>query len=117
MSADNQLYLALGYCLLLAILAVVFYKNPPKEINSLYGYRTPRSQANPTIWKAANDFSRSYMLKVCLAAMALPFVGYLLFSEQNLIITIIVHTILVISTFFTTEQYLNTNFDQEGNPK
>lgn len=117
MSADSQLYLALGYCLLLAILAIIFHKNPPKEINSLYGYRTPRSQANPTIWKAANDFSRSYMLKVCLAAFAIPFLGYLLFSEQNLIITIILHTVLVLSTLFTTEQYLNSNFDKEGNPK
>jgi uncharacterized membrane protein len=117
MSADSQLYLALGYCLLLVILAVIFYKNPPKEINSLYGYRTPRSQANPTIWKAANDFSRTYMLKVCLASFALPFLGYLLFSDQNLIITVVVHTVLVVSTFFTTEQYLNTNFDKEGNPK
>ncbi len=117
MSADSQLYIALGYCLLLVIIAIIFQKNQPKEINSLYGYRTPRSQANAAVWKAANDFSSTYMLKVCLAAFAIPIVGYLLFSDQNLIITLILHSVLLVSTVFTTEQYLNSNFDKEGNPK
>lgn len=117
MSADSQLYIGLGYCLLLVIVAVFFYKRPPGQINSLYGYRTRRSMANSRVWKAANDFSRTYMLKVCVAAFALPILGYLIFSDQNLLITILCHTALILSTLYATERYLNLHFDSEGNPK
>lgn len=117
MSTDTQLYLGLGYCALLVLLAWIFYKKQPKSINSLYGYRTPRSMKNQQTWEAANTYSSVFMLRLCYGAFSLPFIGYLAYPQQNLFVTLMVHSGLLIGVIIFTERHLKSRFDTSGNPK
>lgn len=51
-----------GSYALMLLLSLYFYFNPPKKINSLYGYRTPRSMKNAENWEYANQLSARYMV-------------------------------------------------------
>ncbi|MEM7085686.1 MAG: SdpI family protein [Bacteroidota bacterium] len=117
MAANEQLIIALGYCALLFILALIFQKFPPKKINWYYGYRTQRSMKNDTIWKAANTFSINHMIKVCTLSFLLPVLLYFLYDTYLLIITIVVHTLLILSVFLYTEMYLDKHFNSDGTAK
>ena len=44
-----------GYCM---------YKNPPKEINGLVGYRTTMSKKNKDTWKFAHDYCGRLWIKL-----------------------------------------------------
>lgn len=113
---ENQLYFALGYCAFMFLLAMVLKQYPPKKINHLYGYRTKRSMKNQLIWNAANKFSAKVFLKICLYSFLIPAVGYFVFPELNVLITIVMNTLLLFYVPYATENYLKTGFDQEGNP-
>ena len=117
MAANEQLIVALGYCALLFILALVFQKFPPKKINWVYGYRTKRSMKNETIWKAANTYSLNLMLKFCVLSFLIPAFLYFLYDPYLLIITIILHTLLILSVFLYTEMYLEKHFNSDGTAK
>jgi len=39
------------------VLAFLFKRFPPKKINHLYGYRTPRSMKSQEAWDCANQYS------------------------------------------------------------
>jgi uncharacterized membrane protein len=51
-----------GSYLLILLLGLFFYFYPPKKINGIYGYRTPRSMKNLENWHFANKLSAKYML-------------------------------------------------------
>ena len=64
--------------LLMTAFGKLFLKSPPKEINSIYGYRTSRSMKNKETW----DFAHRYCGKVwyrCGLAMLPVSVAVLLF--------------------------------------
>lgn len=117
MAANEQLIVALGYCALLFILALIFQKFPPKKINWMYGYRTNRSMKNETIWKAASNYSIDLMLKICGLSFLIPALLYFLYDTYLLMVTIIVHTLLILSVFLFTEMYLDKNFNSDGTAK
>ncbi|PHS67320.1 MAG: hypothetical protein COB12_04015 [Flavobacterium sp.] len=117
MEAQDQLLMSLGYLIFMLVMSFVFVKFPPKKINHFYGYRTRRSMANQEIWKAANTYSAGLMVKISLISLVFPPVLYFIYPKNNLLITIIIHTVLLLSTLFFTQKYLNTNFDKNGNPK
>ncbi|MBT8255752.1 MAG: SdpI family protein [Bacteroidia bacterium] len=117
MTAEDQLLIGIGYCLLLFVFAFLFRKYQPKKINWLYGYRTTRSMRNDLIWQAANNYASNYLLKIAGYSFLIPAVLYFLFPEHNLLITIILHSLGVISTLLVTELYLDKNFHSNGNPK
>jgi uncharacterized membrane protein len=114
-TADEQLWWSLGYCAFMLILAYILRKFPPKKINHIYGYRTKRSMRNQDTWKMANDYSSELMLRFCLYSFMIPALGCFLFPEYNLLVTIIINTILVISIIYYTETHLKKHFDAEGN--
>lgn len=111
----SQLYIALGYCVFMLALSIVFLKFPPKKINDLYGYRTNRSKKNKDIWVAANSYWTSLFFKLNIAAFAIPLLLYFIYPEQMVLITVVVSTFLLLTTIPTTEMYLNKNFDKDGN--
>ncbi len=117
MSHEEQVLYALGYLVFMLIVSFVFMKFPPKKINYLYGYRTRRSMANQEIWKVANEYSAKMMVKITLISMVFPPLLYFMFPEQNLLITIIIHTVLLLSSLYFTEKFLNSDFDKDGNSK
>ena len=117
MDAEIQLWIGLGCCTLYSVIAFIFYKYPPKKINHFYGYRTKRSMANPEIWKDANSYSSLMMLKLTLAGFIFPIALYFLWPEQNVLISITVTTLLLLSVMWFTEKYLNTRYNKDGSPK
>ncbi len=117
MTHNTQLYWAIGYCLFLLVLGWFFYAKQPKKINSLYGYRTLRSMASQASWKAANHYASLFTLRLFAYAMVLPFIGYGLYPNQNLFVTIMVHCGLLLSVIWFTERFLKARFDSQGNPK
>lgn len=114
-SIEYQLWGALGYCLFLLLLMLGFRKFPPKKINWYYGYRTKRSMANEDIWETANTYAMEKMVQLCLYSFAVPLLCYFIIPQWNFLITVIVHTILVILVYPMTENYLDKHFDKQGN--
>lgn len=50
--------------LVMFLLALVFRKYRPKNINGLYGYRTRRSMRSREAWDFAQDYSSALMVKL-----------------------------------------------------
>ena len=60
----NPLFITLGSCgLIFMVMGYIMHKKPPKEINGLYGYRTPRAMKNEKIWDYAQVYSAKVMMK------------------------------------------------------
>jgi len=55
---------------LLLVISLIYYFFPPKKINSLYGYRTPRSMKNLDNWNYANKYSSRGILIVSVITIA-----------------------------------------------
>jgi uncharacterized membrane protein len=60
----NPLFITLGSCgFIFIVMGFIMSKKPPKEINHLYGYRTPRAMKNQKIWDYAQVYSAKVMIK------------------------------------------------------
>ena len=60
----NPLFITLGSCgVIFIVMGYFMSKKPPKEINGLYGYRTPRAMKNQKIWDYAQVYSAKVMMK------------------------------------------------------
>ena len=115
-SDQNQLYIALGYCAFMLLLGWLLKKFPPKKINHLYGYRTQRSMKNQATWEAANTYSSLVFFKISLYSFLIPVVFYFLYPQQNVLITIVTNTLLLLYVLYATEKHLKARFDTQGNP-
>lgn len=114
---ESDVYIAFGYCLFMLVLALLYKTYPPRKINQLYGYRTHRSMSNKAIWEAANDFSAHSFVKISLLSFVFPIASYFLYPTFMVLISIFGHLLLLGYSIFETEQFLNRNFDGNGNPK
>lgn len=103
---------------IMIVFGKVFLKNPPKEINLIYGYRTGRSMKNKDTW----DFAHRYLGKIWLRGglVLLPVsLGAMLFvlgKDQNTIgvaggILCFVQMVPLIGAVFPTERALKKEFD------
>ncbi len=112
----NSYYYVLSVNGLLFLFSVLFYFFPPKKINSFYGYRTPKSMKNETIWHFANGFfSKQFLIYASIsfvAAMLFAFLSKKL-SWQPMGIMLLSLAVSIIKT----EQEINRNFDDEGKKK
>ena len=102
---------------LLMFFSFIFITYRPKEVNSLYGYRTKRSMKNQNVWLTANKISAKYMFQASVCTTIFQalviFLGnndsnYLLYSFSFLIIALGI-------SIWMTELKLNQLFDKEGN--
>lgn len=50
--------------IIMIIAGYMMYKNPPKEINCIIGYRTRRSMKNKDSWKFAHDYGGRLWFKL-----------------------------------------------------
>jgi len=110
----GHIVLALGFLLL----SFYFKKNPPKTINSWYGYRTHSSTKNQNTWDEANRFSGQTMVRLsilyCLISLILYFkVG----GQSSFQLSGMILAALSVSTLIFTEVHLKKMFDKEGKPK
>lgn len=98
---------------------LITLKFPPKQINSLYGYRTARSMKSKEAWNAANRFASIMMIA---GGTDLLFINLILkwLGMKNEIIwaTVMLIGVIAISVivYFLTEKFLKENFDEEGKP-
>ena len=124
--------MAYGYIMLLVILllplmmagfGLLLMKNPPKKINSVYGYRTRRSVRSQETW----DFAHYYFGKlwlvcglVSIPVFLIPICLVLGKSEQVISMTGLIvlglQTLLLLVTIILTERALKNNFDDFGKP-
>jgi uncharacterized membrane protein len=61
----------------------LFLKNPPKEINSLYGYRTKRAMKTQERWDFSQDFAAKEMMNLGFFLALSSFIGKLVEMDFN----------------------------------
>ncbi len=124
--------MAFGYKMLLVILimplmmvgfGLLLMKNPPKKINSYYGYRTRRSVRSQETWDFAHYFFGKLWLVCGLVSLPISLVPLCLVlgkSEQVIsvagLIVLGIQTLLLLVTILLTERALMKNFDEFGKP-
>ena len=102
---------------LLFLLSIIFYKFPPKKINAIYGYRTPKAMLNEEIWGFANGIFN----KNLLIYAGISFIAGLVFANFTAIeltwqpMVLVLLSILV--SIIKTERALSDNFTDEGKKK
>lgn len=101
---------------------LLFLKHPPKEINSLYGYRTRFSSINQDTWVFAHHFAGKVWVisGVALLVIALP-VLYILRNWQHfenfVTVFILAELIPVVFVIWPTERALRKTFTEDGRRK
>ena len=63
---------------LMLCFSFIYSKYQPKEISTIYGYRTTRSMSNNDIWGYTNKVSAKYMIKASLAIIIFQLLGIIL---------------------------------------
>jgi len=102
---------------------VLLMKNPPKKINSVYGYRTRRSMRSQDTWDFAHYYFGKLWLLCGLVSFPVSLVPMCLVlgkSEQVISVTGLIvlglQTLLMLVTIILTEFALKKNFDDFGKP-
>lgn len=99
----------------------VMRKNPPKDINSVYGYRTKRSMKNQDTWDFAHAFCGmlwqrlGWILLVPSILVQLPFIHGT--ENQIAVVSVVVcavQIVVLIGSIFPVERALKKNFDDWG---
>lgn len=110
--------------LMLIIFGWVMQKHPPKNINSIYGYRTSMSMKNQDTWDFAHKACGKLWWKIGWIMLIFSAVVQLLFfnSDRNMIgilsaILCTVQCIILIGTIFPVEKALKKNFNPDGSRK
>lgn len=94
------------------ILGYLFKKNPPKNINGIYGYRSSRSMRNETTWKFANQLAGEYWKRwgilILIPSVFIDIALYqqndLLISKASLIVCILQLIPLTLPVYFVEKQ-------------
>jgi uncharacterized membrane protein len=102
---------------LLFLISVLFWKFPPKKINSIYGYKTPKAMQNLKIWEFANTtFNKSLLIYAGISFLAgLAFVTFLKAELTWQPMAFVFLSIIV--SIVKTEKKLTKNFTDEGKKK
>ncbi|RKI41338.1 SdpI family protein [bacterium D16-51] len=107
--------------ILMLIFGRIFKKHPPKNINSLYGYRTSMSTKNIETWNFAHAYCGRLWWRIGLAmflstaAAMLPLIGKTMdeIGFWSSLIMIIQCAALIVS-ILPVERALRKNFDKTG---
>ncbi len=103
---------------LIFILAKVFRLWPPKQINYLYGYRTPRSMRNQDTWDEAQRYSTHMMQYAALATIAFQVVAVRVWpDERSILASVAFLVVALLATIAATERHLKATFDEDGKRK
>ncbi len=102
-----------GFIVLLVSVITILY--PPKEINSLYGYRTKSSMKNQQTWDEANRYSSKLMLAVSIIAIIISaLIVYIFKTEKAILISVVITLLLIVSVIPLTEWHLKKKFGPEA---
>ena len=101
----------------------LFEKNPPREINAAFGYRTSRSMKNQDAWDFAQRYMGELWRKVGWAMLPLAVLGQVLTllcpTMESMCLWSLAPvtaevTVMLIATILLVERALKKNFDQNG---
>lgn len=118
----------LGCVLLIPALMIfsgrMMWEHHPKQVNSLMGYRTPRSTKNVETWNFANAYCGHLYEKIGWATLIPPVLVMLLFlrSSKDVIesasaVICILQCIGLILPIIPTERALKKHFTDDGTPR
>ncbi len=99
-----------------------FEKNAPKEINTVFGYRTAMSMKNQETWQFAHQYI-GRLWKICGLLVLLISVAVMFSVRGKDIVAVstigglfcVIQIIVMICTMIPTEIALKKNFDEYGN--
>ncbi len=101
-----------------------FLKTAPKEINTIFGYRTTMSMKNKDTWEFAHKYCGKiwYISGLVMLPASLIIMLVILGKTENVIGTVgglvcFVQLIPLIGAIIPTERALKKNFDKNGNRK
>jgi len=105
-----------GLPVMVGVIFIVFgfilKKRPPRSVNHLYGYRTPRSMKNETNWAFSQLYAANEMLQLGFILLPIGVVMAFLSIESEFseaMISIGVLLVLVIRLFIRTERAIKRN--------
>jgi len=103
------------------VFGIRFGKNPPKKINSFFGYRTSRSMKNQETWAYAHRYLGKLWkllapLLVVLAVVPMALVYGKTNDEMSTVGLIVcsVQLALLLCSLVPVERYLERTFDENG---
>ena len=107
--------------ILMLLFGWIFKKHPPKNINSVYGYRTSMSTKNIETWNFAHAYCGRLWQRIGLAmllsatAAMLPLIGKTI-DEIGFWSSLImgIQVTILIASIFPVERALRKNFDKTG---
>ncbi len=113
MNALSEVLILVG--LILLILWIVVRIFPPKGINTLYGYRTPRSRKDLESWRHAQKFGNRYLISLAMIYLLIGVVFLFLdtstWSAAQILGTTVAILLLGFGVlFFMVEKSLKKNF-------
>lgn len=100
-----------------------YFKNKsPKEINSLFGYRTTMSMKNKDTWEFAHHYCGRLWLALGMIMLPLSVIPMLFFINQNIDVVGIaggiiegIQVVVLLISIYPTEKALKKTFDENGN--
>ncbi|WP_233244193.1 SdpI family protein [Brumimicrobium oceani] len=97
------------------LVGVFMLKFPPKNINSLYGYRTSSSMKSDERWIFAQKYSAKEFIKLGLILMVIGSVGIFVYPNENLAtgIGMGLMTIGIITIIVRVERAIKRKFGQD----
>lgn len=101
------------------IIGLVWVSNPPKNINSLYGYRTKRSMRSQETWDFAHRLTSKIWLITGLIMGILSIIVFNAFENKDTgrVVIAFIQIAIMMSTIIPVEIILKVKFDKYGNPK
>ena len=107
---------------IMAVFGNQFAKTPPKEINSVFGYRTSISMKNKDTWTFAHHYFGKLwrIIGVIIGTLSIIAMIFMLGREIEIIgmlggIICGIQIVFMIIPIFLTQKALNANFDKDGN--
>ena len=100
----------------------IFIKHPPKDINFIYGYRTPRSTKNQAVWMFSHKTAGQIWLKSGAAGAAVSILLIVLFDrygslERFSLYLVYIQLMLLLLVIPLTEWKISRNFNRDGSRK
>lgn len=110
--------------IIMLFFGVKFRKAGPKEINSLYGYRTSRSMKNKDTWQFAHQYCGKIWFYTGIILIPLSVIPLLFVIGKNEdtvgwvgAIICYVQMVPLLGSIFFVERALKKTFDKDGNRK
>jgi len=106
----------------MVVFGLRFLKNPPREINRVYGYRTARSMKNRDTWAFAHQYCGKLWRTLGLILLPLSALAMLLVWGKDIPtvslfggVVCAVQIAVALCSLFPTELALKKVFDDRGN--